>query len=142
MKKWNLAAWLRFGILTAVLLLAGVVWLVFGYKKDGGTPTTMQLMLSIAYVAVTYVASLILGAVNKNGFFAALLLCVIVGFPAIPFSGVFSSPLYAMAAALDAGRIVYLLYDIPLLALFGIGRGLRILVGKLIDSGALPGLRG
>lgn len=118
-----------------VLLLVGVLCAFFGFAFEDGKPTTFQLIFSLAYGGVTLVASLILGVVRKKGFFYPLLAHVLFSFPLLPTSAYLFSPLYALIRAFDAGEwVLYVFYSVALLALYGIGVGIRTLLSKYWNS--------
>lgn len=133
-KLWTL---IRAAIVLAVLIAAGVVFMIFGFRYGDGKPTTMQIILSIAYAAVTFLGALGMGISRKSGFIFGMLIAAVIAFPALPFSGIVVSPLYAFMSALDAGKYaVYILYEGAFFLLFGVGIAVRILLEKLMRDGA------
>lgn len=127
----------RCAAVVAALVAAGAVFLIFGYRYgEEKAPTTMQLILSIAYAGVTFLGALGLGISKKSGFAIGMLIAAALAFPALPFSGVVLSPLYAFMSALDAGKYaVYLLYEGAFFLLYGLGRAIRIAIDKLVKDG-------
>ncbi len=134
-KMWTV---IRCAIVAAALIAAGVAFLIFGYKYGVGKPTTMQIILSIAYAGVTGLGALGLGISRKSGFVFGMLIAAVIAFPALPFSGIVLSPLYAFMSALDAGKYaVYILYEGAFFLLFGVGIAVRIVLDKMVRSGML-----
>ncbi len=133
-------AWfaVRCAAVAAILILAGVMFMIFGYQYGVGKPTTMQIISSIVYAGVTFLGALGLGVSRKNGFVYGMLICAVIAFPLLPFSGIVISPLYAFMSALDAGKIaVYILYEGAFFLLYGLGRVARLLIDKALGSGML-----
>lgn len=128
---------LRTAVVFAVLLAVGLIYFLFGFKITGEShPTTMQLIASIGYIAVTVIGFLILGITKKSGFFIALCLLVVLSFPVIPTSRILFSPLFALVSAFDAGEyVIYILYSGVLLIAFGLGFGLRTVISKIPKGG-------
>ncbi|MBQ6019877.1 MAG: hypothetical protein IJL26_06820 [Clostridia bacterium] len=134
-KLWTV---LRCAIVVAALIAAGAVFLIFGYKYGVGKPTTMQIILSIAYAGVTGLGALGLGISRKSGFVFGMLIAAVIAFPALPFSGIVLSPLFAFMSALDAGKYaVYILYEGAFFLLYGLGIVVRIVIDRLVKDGML-----
>lgn len=128
---------LRAVILFSVLFAVGLIYCLFGFKMNGdNSPTTMQLIASMGYVAVTVTAFLVLGITKKSGFFIAQCLFIVLSLPVIPTSRIFFSPLFSLVSAFDSGEyVIYILYSAVALIAFGLGFGLRTLISKIPKDG-------